>query len=104
MVWVLFGVYGLHHALTEGPERALVAEMAAGERRGRAFGLYHAVTGALLLPASLVTGALWERVSPAAALLTGAALALLAAVALVTCVHEPARGGGAIRGAGPAKA
>jgi len=103
-VWVLFAVYGLHHALTEGPERALVAEMAAGERRGRAFGLYHAVTGVLLLPASLVTGALWQRFSPAAALLTGAVLALLAAVALVLFVREPGRDGGAIRGAGRAKA
>ena len=104
MVWVLFAVYGLHHALTEGPERALVAEMAAGERRGRAFGLYHAVTGALLLPASLLTGALWQGVSAAAALLTGAALALLAAVALVVFVREPAPDGSAIRGAGRAKA
>ena len=104
MVWVLFAVYGLHHALTEGPERALVAETASAERRGRAFGLYHAVTGVLLLPASLVTGALWQRFSPAAALLTGAALALLAAVALVLFVREPGRDGGAIRGAGRAKA
>ena len=104
MVWLLFGVYGLHHALSEGPERALVAEMAAGEARGRAFGLYHAITGALLLPASLITGALWQRVSPAAALLTGAALALLAAIALVTLVREPPRDGASIREAGPVTA
>ncbi|HEU0105916.1 MAG TPA: MFS transporter [Vicinamibacteria bacterium] len=92
-VWALFAVYGLHHALTEGPERALVAEMAAGEARGRAFGLYYALTGALLLPASLLTGALWQRISPAAALLTGAAIALVAAIALLAVVREPPRGG-----------
>jgi MFS family permease len=90
-VWALFGVYGLHHALTEGPERALVADLAAGEARGRAFGLYHAVTGALLLPASLLTGALWQHYSPAVALLAGAAFALTAAVALLVLVPEPAR-------------
>ena len=90
-VWALFAVYGLHHALTEGPERAMVAEMAPGERRGRAFGLYHAVTGALLLPASLLTGALWQAVSPAAALLTGAGFALTAAAAMLAVVREPAR-------------
>jgi sugar phosphate permease len=78
--------------------------MAAGEARGRAFGLYHAITGALLLPASLITGALWQRVSPAAALLTGAALALLAAIALVTLVREPPRDGTSIREAGPVTA
>jgi MFS family permease len=92
-VWALFLVYGLHHALTEGPERALVAEMAAGEARGRAFGLYYALTGALLLPASLITGALWQRISPAAALLTGAAIALVAAIALLEVVREPPRAG-----------
>lgn len=92
-VWALFAVYGLHHALTEGPERALVAEMAGAEARGRAFGLYHAVTGVLLLPASLITGALWQRFSPAAALLTGAALALVATIALLAVVREPARDG-----------
>jgi MFS family permease len=91
-VWALFVVYGLHHALTEGPERALVAEMATGEARGRAFGLYYALTGALLLPASLITGALWQRLSPAAALLTGAAIALVAAIALLAVVREPTRG------------
>ena len=90
-VWALFALYGLHHALTEGPERAMVAEMAPGERRGRAFGLYHAVTGALLLPASLLTGALWQAVSPAAALLTGAALALAAAAAMLAAVRDPVR-------------
>jgi MFS family permease len=90
-VWALFAVYGLHHALTEGPERALVAEMASDEARGRVFGLYHAITGVLLLPASLLTGALWQHYSPAAALLTGAGLALTAAVALLVLVREPAR-------------
>jgi MFS family permease len=88
-IWALFAVYGLHHALSEGPERALLADLARGEERGRAFGLYHGVTGALLLPASLITGALWQRASPAAALLTGAALALLAAMALIVMVPEP---------------
>jgi MFS family permease len=92
-VWALFAVYGLHHALTEAPERALIAEMAGAEARGRAFGLYHAVTGALLLPASLITGALWQRFSPAAALLTGAALALVASIALLAVVREPSRDG-----------
>ena len=71
-VFLLFGVYGLFHALTEGPERALVADLAGAEARGRAFGLYHAVTGAMLLPASLLTGFLWQRFSPGAALGTGA--------------------------------
>jgi MFS family permease len=87
--WALFGAYGLHHALTEGPERALVADLAGPSARGRAFGLYHAVTGATLLPASLLTGALWQTFGPATALLAGAGLACAAAVGLALVVREP---------------
>jgi MFS family permease len=84
--WALFAVYGLFYALTEGPERALVAGLSAEGARGHAFGLYHAVTGGLLLPASLLTGALWQWRGPGAALGLGAALAGLATIALLVFV------------------
>jgi MFS family permease len=87
----LFAVYGVFHALTEGPERALVADLAGPEVRGRAFGLFHAVTGAALLPASLLTGLLWQRFGATAALGTGAALAGVAALGLHLLVPEPDR-------------
>ena len=85
--WMLFALYGLFPALTEGPERALVADLSTGAR-GRAFGLYHALTGAMLLPASLLTGALWQAWGAAAALGLGAALAGAAAVALLLLVPD----------------
>ena len=91
--FLLFALYGLFHALTEGPERALLADFARPEARGRAFGLYHAVTGAMLLPASLLTGVLWQRFGPGVALGTGAALAAIAAGALLLFVPEPRRAG-----------
>jgi MFS family permease len=84
----LFALYGLFHALTEGPERALVADL-AGSSRGRAFGLFHAVTGAMLLPASLLTGLLWQRFGASAALGMGALLAGVAALGLQVAVPEP---------------
>jgi MFS family permease len=83
---VLFAFYGLYHALTEGAERALVADLADHAARGRAFGLFHAVTGAALLPASLLTGLLWQRFGPAVALGTGAGLAAVAALGLLSLV------------------
>lgn len=85
----LFAFYGLFHALSEGAERALVADLAGSASRGRAFGLFHAVTGAALLPASLLTGLLWQRLGAGAALGTGAALAGLATVLLFAGVAEP---------------
>ena len=82
----LFVVYGLFHATTEGAERALVADLAGAASRGRAFGLFHAVTGAVLLPASLLTGLLWQRFGAGIALGTGAVLAGLAALGLLLFV------------------
>jgi MFS family permease len=87
----LFAVYGLFHAFTEGPERALVADLAGTADRGRAFGLFHAVTGAMLLPASLLTGLLWQRWGAATALGAGATLAAVAALGLHLFVPEPGR-------------
>lgn len=90
-VTALFAFYGLFHAMSEGAERAIVADLAGEATRGRAYGLFHAVSGLALLPASLLTGALWQRFGAAAALGTGAALAAVAAVALLFLVPEPRR-------------
>ncbi|HET7291370.1 MAG TPA: MFS transporter [Vicinamibacteria bacterium] len=89
--WLLFGLYGVFHAATEGAERALVADLVPEGARGRAFGWYHAVTGAALLPASLLTGALWHWRGAGAALGTGAALAACAAGLLLALVPTSAR-------------
>jgi len=90
-MWVLFAFYAVFHALTEGPERALVADLARASDRGSAFGLYHGVTGAMMLPGNLLTGYLWQAFSPRVALLTGATLALVAAGLLWLLVREPER-------------
>lgn len=90
-VWGLFAFYGLFHALTEGPERALVADLATDEAQGRAFGYFHAVTGVMLLPASLLTGYLWQQYGAGTALYAGAGLAGAAALLLLLLVPERSR-------------
>lgn len=78
----LFLSYGLYFGLTEGVEKAWVADMAPANARGTAFGIYNAALGLGGLAASIIFGAIWTRVSPAAAFLTGACLALSASVLL----------------------
>jgi len=77
-----FLAYGLYFGFTEGVEKAWVADMAPSSRRGTAFGIYNAALGFGGLAASLLFGAIWTRVSPGAAFLTGAALALAASLLL----------------------
>ena len=86
----LFLAYGIFFGLTEGPEKALVTKLTPASLRGTAFGFYNAALGLGVLAASLLFGAIWVAVSPAAAFLTGAALALLAATLLPSATREPA--------------
>jgi MFS family permease len=81
-VWALFAVYALFFGLTEGSERAFVADLVPQGLRGRAYGAFHAAIGMTALPASVLFGLLWKRFGPRTAFLTGAAVALTAAVAL----------------------
>jgi MFS family permease len=81
-VWALFAVYALFFGLTEGSERAFVADLVPQGLRGRAYGAFHAAIGLTALPASVLFGLLWKRFGPRTAFLTGAAVALTAAVAL----------------------
>ena len=80
--WALFAVYGLFFGLTEGSERALVADMVSLERRGTAFGWYNLAIGLGALPASLMFGFVWDRWGAPVAFLMGASLALGAAVGM----------------------
>jgi len=78
----VFLAYGLYFGLTEGVEKAWVADMAPATARGLAFGIYNGALGFGGLAASLVFGLIWTRVSPTAAFLTGASLALAASLLL----------------------
>jgi MFS family permease len=84
VVWVLFGLYGVFYALTEGSAKALVADLVPDEKRGTAYGLYSAAIGLAALPASLAAGILWQGIGtwqgfgPAAPFIFGMVMALAA--------------------------
>lgn len=92
IVITIFLVYGLYFGLTEGAEKAWVADMAPVDRRGTAFGIYNAALGVGGLAASLLFGLIWTRVSPRAAFLTGAAFALVASALLVALFQSSQNG------------
>jgi MFS family permease len=85
-VWVLYALYGIYYAATDGVGRALVADFVPVERRGAAYGLYNAAIGITVLPASVIAGVLWQGIGSwtgfgaSAPFYFGAALALLAGV------------------------
>jgi MFS family permease len=84
--WVVLGgatLWGLHLALTQGLFSKLVADAAPADLRGTAFGLFNLVSGAALLCASVLAGALWEFAGPVATFLAGAGFAVLAAMGIL---------------------
>ncbi|HEY1132345.1 MAG TPA: MFS transporter [Roseateles sp.] len=86
-LYLLFGVYGVFMAATEGVERALLADLTPPEQRGTAFGWLNLTMGAMLLPASLLFGWLWEGISATAAFGFSAGCALAAALLLTGWVR-----------------
>jgi MFS family permease len=86
-LFVLFAGYGLFLAATEGVEKALVADLAPAGRRGTAYGWFNLTVGALLLPASVLFGGLYQAWSPLVAFAFSAGCALAAAVLLVVWVR-----------------
>ncbi len=89
IVITIFLSYGVYFGLTEGVEKAWIADLSPATSRGTAFGIYNAVLGIGSLAASLLFGFIWTRISPEAAFFTGAALALLAAI-LLAAIPGPA--------------
>ena len=83
LLWALFGVYGLYMGVTDGVEKALVADLAPPGLRATGIGLHATIVGIGLLPASLVAGQLWEHIGPAAVFYFGGAMGALAAVGLL---------------------
>jgi MFS family permease len=81
--WTLFLIYGLFAALTEGAERALVADLVPASRRGTAYGWFNLTTGIALLPASVIFGVVWDRAGASAAFVMGSGIAAAASLALV---------------------
>jgi MFS family permease len=78
LVWILFVGFSSTLAATEAAERSLIGDRAAERERGTAFGVYHLVTGVLVLPGAVLFGALWEWGSSTLAFLAAAALTLAA--------------------------
>lgn len=78
-IWILFGFYGLFMGLAEGVQKAFLTTIIPQDFKATAFGVFNTAVGLAMLPASLIGGLLWDRVSPAATFYFGAIAATVAA-------------------------
>jgi len=90
-VWVLFFIYGIFFGLSEGTERAWVADLVEESKRGTAYGAYHLFIGMAALPASLLMGFLWKTIGVQWAFSFGALMALIAAFLAMILMRDGKR-------------
>lgn len=76
----LFALYGLYSAATDGIQKAFISDMTDNNKQGTGLGIYNALLGITLLPASLIAGLLYDRVNSSVPFYFGAATAALSAL------------------------
>ncbi len=81
-VYGAMAFYGLFYALTNPVLRAMVADTAPAELRGKAFGIFYFVTSVAALLSSVLTGELWKFFGAPFPFAISAVLAAVAAVLL----------------------
>lgn len=77
-LWILFPLYGLYIAFTDGVSKAYVSEFVKKEESGTYFGAYYTLMAVGGFLASFVGGLLWAKINPSATFYYGSVMALLA--------------------------
>jgi MFS family permease len=80
---VLFVLYGLYYAFTDGVQKAYIADIVPEGQRGTAMGTFNALTGLASLPASVIAVFLWQAYGPEAAFSVSGGAAMLSEALLI---------------------
>jgi MFS family permease len=93
VAWMIFLGYAASTAMTEGAERAWIADLSDHSARGGTYGAYHMATGLMALPGGIVFGVLWEYFGSPEAFLVAAGLTALSVALLfmLNRTHEEIR-------------
>jgi MFS family permease len=86
--FILFAIYALYYAFSEGAEKAFVADFVKPELRGSAFGLFNFAIGLGALPASIIFGFLYKEFGATVAFGTGALTASVSILLFVMTIKE----------------
>lgn len=79
-VWLLFPLYGVYMAMTEGVSKAYISKLVPHEILASTFGIYQTAMGFATLIASTIAGALWSSYGPRVPFYYGSIMALVASL------------------------
>ncbi len=63
-ILIMFVIYGIFYALTDGVQRAFVVDLSPPKLRATALGTFHTAIGLVALPGGFLAGLLWDKFSP----------------------------------------
>jgi len=78
LLWLLFPMYGLYMAMSEGISKAYISNLAQQEMRATAIGLFYTSTGIVTFFSSFIAGLLWNYIGISAPFYFGAVCSLIA--------------------------
>ncbi len=88
VITALFALYGLYSAATDGIQKAFVSDITDSNKKGTALGIYNAMLGITLLPASIIAGLLYDRAGSGVPFYFGASMAFLAFLLMIVfCIY-----------------
>ena len=79
----LFALYGLYSAATDGIQKAFISDVIDENKKGTGLGIYNALIGITLLPASLIAGILYDKVDSSIPFYFGCATAIISAILML---------------------
>jgi MFS family permease len=82
-LWILFPLYGLYMALTEGIGKAYTSHLVDKDYIGTTYGVYQTMLGVMTFFSSLIAGFLWKYISPGAPFIFGGIMAMMAFIIFV---------------------
>ncbi|MEB2354664.1 MAG: MFS transporter [Ignavibacteriales bacterium] len=80
LIWILFALYGIYAASTEGVSKAWISDLIPSEQRGSAIGLLTMLSSFSVMLGSFLTGILWDWFGSSFPFLLSAILSLLIAM------------------------
>jgi MFS family permease len=79
-IWLLFALYGIYAASTEGVSKAWISDLIPNELRGSAIGLITMLSSFAIMLGSFLTGILWDQFGSRVPFLLSAIVSLIIAV------------------------
>lgn len=83
LLWVLFPLYGVYMALTEGIGKAYISHLIDKDYTGTTYGIYQTLIGIMTFFSSLIAGFLWKYIGPGAPFIFGGIMAAVAFIIFV---------------------